>query len=211
MAQGSPLGPAIRGQQSARPGAQDRRARSRRRWLTATPAKSRRGTALTTTNPVVQANFSLNGLGNQPPVSQGAYGIIFGSLGTQAIVGPIYIEAVDSTATNAGNSEVVDTIPALPVTEGCCIVRPFAASLAAGVDSANGPLANVVGLRAVITMAGTTTTATGEILRRRDPVTVRISRVGVMSVNGDQGRRCYRSHAHRRAGSLRGTRAADSG
>jgi len=112
----------------------------------------------TATNPVLQINFPVNGVGNQPPVSQGAFGLIISSVGTQTFVGPITIEAVDSTATNAGNAEVVETIPEFPLAAGGCILKTFAASLAAGADSANGPLANVIGLRASITLSGTTPT-----------------------------------------------------
>jgi len=126
------------------------------------------GTAATQSNYIVATGnataictFPLNGVGVQPTVSRGAYAIQFeGFSGTSIQIGPIVIEACDSTATNAGNLEVVDVIGTFPALVPGTICREFESSLAAGTDVAIGTtatlkLANVVSLRAVCTVAGT--------------------------------------------------------
>jgi hypothetical protein len=114
-----------------------------------------------TGNVTAVCTFPLNGVGVQPTVSRGAYAIQFeGFSGTSIQIGPIVIEACDSTASNAGNVEVIDTIGTFPALTPGTIVREFETSLAAGSDVAIGTtatlkLANVVTLRAVCTVAGT--------------------------------------------------------
>ena len=153
MAQGSPLGPAIVANnllalvlEKASEGRGDVAYAD-----TGEPAKA---TTTTTTAAVFQANFSLNGVGNQPPVSQGAYGLLITALSTATVIASIVIEAVDTTATTGGHVECVDVIPAPAAGDSMSILRTFAASLAAGADAIAG-LTNVVGLR--LTIALTTT------------------------------------------------------
>ena len=64
-------------------------------------------TATVTTAVVIQVNFPLNGVGNQPSVSCGAMGLILSALSTATVVGSILVEAVDTTATTGGHVEVI--------------------------------------------------------------------------------------------------------
>jgi hypothetical protein len=111
-------------------------------------------TVTVTTATVVQINFPLNGVGNQPPVSRGTMGLILSALSTATVVGSVLIEAVDTTATTGGHVEVVGGFSIPPVGVNSCEVKPFASSLAAGIDAASG-LTNVIGLRATITVTTT--------------------------------------------------------
>jgi len=114
-----------------------------------------------TGNVTAVCTFPVNGAGTQPTISRGAYALSFGTLtGTSIQLGPIVIEACDSTATNAGNVEVVDVIGTWPALTQGCLARRWASSLAAGADEVIGTtatlkLANVITLRAVCTVAGT--------------------------------------------------------
>jgi hypothetical protein len=126
-------------------------------------------TTLTGTANVVQVNFPVNGVGQQPAVQSGAWGIIVAAVGTQTTVGAIVVEAVDTTVTNSGHAEVVDAIPALPATLGGCFVRPIAPSIGAGSDSSNGPLTNVIGLRLSIPLSGTSPTCTVQVVGVGNP------------------------------------------
>ena len=114
-----------------------------------------------TGNATALCTFPVNGAGTQPTVTRGAYALEFtGLTGTSIQLGPIVIEACDSTATNAGNLEVVDVIGTWPAIVPGTIARRWASSLAAGSDivtstTATLKLANVVTLRAVCTVAGT--------------------------------------------------------
>ena len=110
-------------------------------------------TITVTTSSVIQINFPLNGAGNQPPVSQGAWGMIGTALSTATAGVSIVIEAVDTTATTGGHTEWLSTVaPA----NGDSFARTleFVSSLAAGADKVTG-LTNVIGLRATITMTTT--------------------------------------------------------
>jgi hypothetical protein len=114
-----------------------------------------------TGNVTAVCTFPVNGVAVQPTVARGAYALQFtGLTGTSMALGPVVIQACDSTATNAGNVENVDSFPAFPAAQGATIVRRWASSLAAGSDIVTGTtatlkLANVVTLRAVCTIAGT--------------------------------------------------------
>src|ERR1700677_846033 len=70
-------------------------------------------TQTVTTATVLQINFALNGVGNQPPVSQGAYGLIGTALSTATVVASIVLEAVDTTATTGGHTEWIDSVTPL--------------------------------------------------------------------------------------------------
>lgn len=126
------------------------------------------GTAATNSNYIVATGnataictFPVNGAGVQPTIARGAYALEFTALlGTSIQLGPVVIEACDSTATNAGNVEVVDVIGTFPALTVGTLARRWRSSLAAGSDIAVGTtatlkLANVVSLRAVCTVAGT--------------------------------------------------------
>lgn len=114
-----------------------------------------------TGNVTAVCTFPVNLAGQQPTVSQGAYALEFSNFtGTSIQIGPIVIEACDSTATNAGNVEVVDVIGTFPALTPGVIVRDWQSSLAAGSDvaiatTATLKLANVITMRAVCTVAGT--------------------------------------------------------
>lgn len=114
-----------------------------------------------TGNVTAVCTFPANPAGTQPKVAQGAYAIEFGTFtGTSIQIGPIVIEACDSTASNAGNVEVVDVIGTWPALTPGIIVREWHSSLAAGSDAAIATtatltLSNVITLRAVCTVAGT--------------------------------------------------------
>lgn len=117
---------------------------------TGEPAKT---TVVVTTASVVQVNFPLNGVGNQPPVSQGAWGLIGTALSTATAGVSVVIEAVDTTATTGGHTEWLSTLA--PATgDSFCKVLEFTSSIAAGADKVTG-LTNVIGLRATITMTTT--------------------------------------------------------
>ena len=118
---------------------------------TGEPAKT---TTTTTTAAVFQINFALNGAGNQPPVSQGAWAMLGTVLSTATAIASIVIEAVDTTATTGGHAEFIDSIGVPPVGDSFCKVATFASSLAAGADKIAG-LTNVVGLRATVTLTTT--------------------------------------------------------
>ena len=108
------------------------------------------GTALTATGNVT-ITFPLNGVGVQPRVSHGYFGLLVYAVNAATTVGPITITATDGT-----NTEVVDVIPAFPVGEGGCIIRPYTPSAFAGTDAITG---NIISLTAAVTLAGTTTAA----------------------------------------------------
>jgi len=108
-----------------------------------------------TATATILASFPVNGVGQQPVVSRGAYAIAVESVtGTTFQVGPITIEAMDSTVTTAAHIEVVDVIPQFPAITGGVICRDFESSLTIGADNKNG-LTNVVALQASVPATGT--------------------------------------------------------
>ena len=114
-------------------------------------------TVTVTTATVVQVNFPLTGVGVQPTVIQGALALILTPISTTTVITSCVIEAVDSTATNAGHTEQVANI----VTSNQAVlgdpiidVRTWASSLAAGTDKV-GSLTNVVGMRLTLTVQTT--------------------------------------------------------
>ena len=110
-------------------------------------------TVTVTTATVVQVNFPTNGVGNQPNVSCGAWGIIMTALSTATVVGSLTVDAVDTTATSGGHVENLATI-SLPSGDSGIRLQDFSSSLAAGADAISG-LTNVIGIRFTITLTTT--------------------------------------------------------
>lgn len=99
------------------------------------------------------ATFPVNGAGNQPQITRGAYALVVKAVNGATTVGPIEVRVSDGTA---AHDEVVDNIPVISAAGiGAMIVRPFASSLAAG-GGAQGTITNVVSLKAIAVVAAGT-------------------------------------------------------
>ena len=113
-----------------------------------------------TTTYTVNVPFSTNGLGNQPLVTNGAWGLDVTALGTQVIIGSGAIYATNSTATNSSDLQLVGATPAVPAAQaGASLleVRPFVAQCAIPGEAqgtVNGPT-NVLALVLALNITGT--------------------------------------------------------
>jgi hypothetical protein len=116
------------------------------------------GTVETATSTyTVNVPFLPNGLGNQPPVSNGVWGLIVSGVGSQVIVGAGTVYATGSTATNSSDLQMVGEFEAVPTAQAgasVCRVKPFVISAAASGEPAAGPT-SVLALVLAINITGT--------------------------------------------------------
>lgn len=116
------------------------------------------GTVVTATSTyVVNVPFTANGLGNQPPVSNGSWGLLISGQGSQVIIGSGAIYATNSTITNSTDLQLVGGVVAVPAAQAgasSLLIRPFAASIAAPGEPAAGPT-NVLALVLALNITGT--------------------------------------------------------
>lgn len=104
---------------------------------------------------VVNVPFSLNGAGNQPPVSNGIWGLDVSAVGTQVTVGAGSIYATNSTATNSTDLQLVGATPAGAVGNPLIRINEFVSQLAVPGEPQIAGLTNVLALVLSLPISGT--------------------------------------------------------